>query len=64
MIGKAKVQISNVWTSQSSRFQSLEKTKFKILIFGKAKIQNSSAWKSQNSEFLCLEKQKIKNSNV
>ena len=51
MFGKAKVQNSNVWKSESSEFQCLDKPKFRIPIFGKAKIQNSNVWKSQKPQF-------------
>ena len=56
MIGKAKIQNSNVWKSQKPEFQCLEKPKTRIPMFEKAKIQSSSVWKSQKPEFQCLEK--------
>ena len=49
--GKAKVQNSNVWKSQSSDLQSLEKLKFKMPMFGNAKIFYSNEWKNENQEF-------------
>ena len=52
MIGKAKIQNSNVWKSEKPEFQCLEKPKFRIPMFGKAKNQNSNVWKAkiQNSK--------------
>ena len=38
MFGKAKVQNSNVWKSETPELQCLEKPKSRIPIFGKAKI--------------------------
>ena len=57
MFGKAVIQNSNVWKSQISEFQCLEKPKFgipmfgkpkaRIPMFGKVKNENSNVWKSQ-----------------
>ena len=41
MLGKPKIQNTNVWKTQKLEFQCLEK----------AKIQNSNVWKSQKPQF-------------
>ena len=53
MFGKTEIHNSNVWKSQNTEFQSLEKPQLRIPMFGKAKTLNSNVWKV-----------KIQNSNV
>ena len=69
MFGKTEIHNFNVWKSQNTEFQSLEKPQLRIPMFGKAtmlripmfrkaKTLNSNVWKSQNLKFQCLENQK------
>ena len=51
MVGKAKINNSNVCKSYIQEFQYLEKPQFRIPMFGKANIQNSNVWKSESLEF-------------
>ena len=53
MFGKTEIHNSNVWKSQNTEFQSLEKPQLRIPMFGKAKTLNFNVWKV-----------KIQNSNV
>ena len=53
MFGKTEIHNFNVWKSQNTEFQSLEKPQLRIPMFGKAKTLNSNVWKI-----------KIQNSNV
>lgn len=53
MFRKTKIHNSNVWKSQNTEFQSLEKLQLRIPMFGKAKTLNSNVWKV-----------KIQNANV
>ena len=74
MFGKAKIQNSNLWKSQTSdyqsldkpksEFQSLEKSKFRIVMFGKAKIQNCNVWKSQNQFYLEISSVNTRRDNI
>ena len=50
--------------SKNLKFQSLEKPKFRIVMFRKGKIWDSDVWKSQNLEYQCLEKVEIYDSKI
>ena len=62
MFRKTKIHNSNVWKSQNTEFQSLEKLQLRIPMFGKAKTLISNVWKVkiQNANV----KVKIQNSDV
>ena len=70
MFGIAKIRNSNVWNSQNSylqclekpnpEFQFLKKLNLAIPMFGKANLQISNVWKRQNPDFQCLEKPKLR----
>ena len=64
MFGKAKIQNSNLWKSQTSDYQSLDKPNTRIPMFGKAKIQNCNVWKSQNQFYLEISSVNTRRDNI
>ena len=60
MYRNAHAENSNAPKSENRKFEFIEISKSRFLMFGKAQIENSNVWKRENKEFQCLEKGKSK----